>query len=76
MVCPIGFTVNVKDCVASGATPLVAVMVTGNEPPAVGVPESVPPDDSVTPLGSDPAVMENVGDGLPLAVTLKLLAEL
>ncbi|MBL8524419.1 MAG: hypothetical protein JNN20_12080 [Betaproteobacteria bacterium] len=59
-----------RDWVALGATPLVAVMVTGKVPPAPGVPDKEPPLDSVTPLGSDPAVTEKVGAGVPEAVTV------
>ena len=58
------FTVKVKDWVASGETPLVAVMVIGKEPLAVGVPESTPVVlFNVTPDGKVPAVLENVGAG-------------
>jgi len=36
--------------------------------PVAGVPENVPPDENVTPLGSAPD-SEYVGDGLPVAAT-------
>jgi len=38
----------------------VALIVKLNVPPAVGVPESVPDEDSVNPAGSAPALMVNV----------------
>ena len=75
MVWLAGCTVNVNDWVASGAMPLVAVIVRGNMPVAAGVPDSTPADESVTPEGRLP-VKEKVGDGLPLAVTLNVLNEL
>src|SRR5207245_117780 len=46
-----GFIVSVKFWVASGATPLLAVIVTGKLPVCVGVPLSTPLNkSSVTPL--------------------------
>ena len=63
-------TVSIKLCVAFDPTPLLAVMVTGNEPEApVGVPLRIPALLSVTPLGKAP-VSEKVADGDPLAVTV------
>ena len=66
------FTVKVKDCVASGLFPLVAVMVIGNVPAWVGVPESTPVVLlRVTPVGSAPVSLK-VGAGDPVAVTVKV----
>ena len=54
------FTVSVKLCVTGAPTPLVAVKVSGYEPPAPvpGVPDSVavplPLSANVTPAGSVP----------------------
>src|ERR1700683_830077 len=64
-------TVRVKLWEAGVPTPLVAVMVMGKVPVAVGVPDSSPPVLRVTPPGSGP-VSEKVGAGLPVAVTVKL----
>src|SRR5579862_7700879 len=70
-------TVRVKDWVASGTTVLVAVMVSGKTPLAVGVPDSVavplPLSTKVTPEGSAP-VSVRPGVGFPVAVTLNVLA--
>src|SRR5262245_19917678 len=62
-------TATVKFCVAFGSTPLVAMSVTGKDPLCVGVPESSPPDDSVRPVGSVPAVTLTVGAGKPFMTT-------
>jgi hypothetical protein len=61
-----------KLCMALAPTPLLAVMVSGYEPPlpAAGVPLRLPPLLSVTPLGRAPASVK-VGDGEPEAVTVK-----
>ena len=66
-------TCSENDCVALGATPLVAMIVRGYVPPEPepGVPERTPPDVKLTPLGRALAVL-NVGAGDPFAVTLKL----
>src|SRR5258708_8957127 len=72
------FTVSVKDCVALGVTPLLAAIVIGNVPPAVGVPASVAVPlllfTNVTPAGSAPvsgiAIEALVGN--PVAVTVKV----
>src|SRR5271169_3935767 len=70
-------TVSVKDCVAFGLTPLLAVMVIGYVPPvpAAGVParEAVPFPLSLklTPEGSVP-LSASPGAGLPVVVTWKL----
>ena len=71
-------TVRVKDWVASEPTPLLAVMVIGNEPLDVGVPASVavpsPLSTRVTPAGSEPvSVMAAVGS--PVEVTVKVPAD-
>jgi hypothetical protein len=65
------FTVRVKLCVASGETPLLAVIVIAYVPPepAAGVPLSTPAELSVTPPGSAPVLLK-VGAGKPVAVTL------
>ena len=68
-------TVKVKFCVASGATPLVAVIVTANTPFTEGVPDSTPVLlFKVTPVGREPVVIEKVGTGVPLAVTVNVPA--
>src|SRR5689334_19621739 len=63
------FTVRVNDWVASGETPLLAVMVIGNDPPVVAVPARVavpsPLSVNVTPLGSDPVLVIVVAAGTP-----------
>ena len=66
-------TVRVKLWVALGVTPLAAVMVMGKLPLAVGVPESTPAVDRVTPVGRGP-ISVKVGAGEPVAVTVKLPA--
>ena len=66
-------TVRRKLCIASGDSPLVAVMVIGKEPDWVGVPESTPALVRVTPIGSDPVPLK-VGAGSPVAVAVKLPA--
>ena len=67
------FTVNVKDWLASGLTPLLALMVSGKVPPAVGVPGRVavpsPLSTNVTPEGRPP-VSESDGVGNPAVVTV------
>ena len=55
-------TVRVKAWVAGVPTPLLAVRVIGKVPLAVGVPESTPAVDRVTPVGSVP-VSVKVGAG-------------
>ncbi|MFM9903005.1 MAG: hypothetical protein ACKVQJ_00370, partial [Pyrinomonadaceae bacterium] len=68
-------TVSVKLCVALGFTPFVAVIVSGYVPPvpAPGVPDSTPPDESVTPDGKVLTV-EKVGAGKPVAVAVNVPA--
>jgi hypothetical protein len=61
-----------KTCVASGFTPLDAVIVPLNVPAAVGVPEITPAALIATPVGRPDAV--NVGAGVPVAVTVWLYA--
>lgn len=56
--------------VASGDTPLLAVMVIGNNPAVVGVPDNTPATDRVSPAGSGSAV----GTGVPATVNAKLYA--
>ena len=64
VICGAACTVNKKLCVAFGLNPLVAVVVTGNEPVWVGVPESTPVVPlSVRPVGRVPAVTVKVGAG-------------
>ncbi len=73
-------TVSVKDCVALGVTPLLAVIVIGKVPPALGVPASVAVPllllVNVTPAGSAPvsviAIAALVGN--PVVVTVKVPA--
>ena len=70
------FTVKVNAWVASGAVPLVAVMVIGYVPldPMIGVPDSTPVVElRVTPVGSVPVSLK-VGAGKPVAVTAKVPA--
>src|ERR1700676_2496709 len=71
---PSSFTVSVKVWLAFGNTPLAAVMVIGNRPPEVGVPESTPALVTATPGGSEPDSL-NEGPGVPVAVTVKVPAE-
>jgi hypothetical protein len=61
-------TVNVKFCVASGVTPLLAVMMMGYVPPvfAAGVPLSTPAE-KVRPAGNVPVALK-AGVGNPVAV--------
>ena len=70
-------TVKVKDWVAFDPTPLLAVMVIGNEPLDALVPASVavpsPLFVKVTPAGSEP-VSVIVAVGLPVEVTVKVPA--
>jgi hypothetical protein len=74
VIATVWFTVSVKFCVALGATPLLAVMTSGNVPGTVGVPESTPVVLlKVTPAGNAPAT-ENVGAGKPVAVTVNVPA--
>ena len=64
-----GRTVIVTVVVVLGLTPFEAVIVTGDDPDAVGVPEITPVvPSSVSPAGSPVAV--KVGDGVPVAVTV------
>jgi len=58
----------VKLWIESGETPLVASMEKVKLPAAVAVPLRSPDELKVTPAGSEP-VSENVGVGLPVAVT-------
>src|SRR5262249_59163186 len=69
-------TRTVKLCVAFGSVPLVAVSVTGKDPLCVGVPDNSPVDDSVTPVGSVPAVTLTVGAGKPVVVTWNVVPAL
>ena len=58
---------------ASGATPLVAVTVIGNEPAVVGVPESTPSGLIVIPPAIVAGSTANVGAGEPvIPVNVKL----
>src|SRR2546426_11371 len=72
-------TVSVKDCVASGSPPLLAVMVRGYDPPvpAADVPLNIavplPLFVNVTPVGSAPVFMI-VAVGNPLVATVNMLA--
>lgn len=54
---------KLKVCVALGAVPLLAVIVTGLTPTAVGVPLITPVDDRVRPVGRVPEVTLNVAAG-------------
>lgn len=66
-------TTMVKPCVASGAILFVAVKEPTNVPAAVGVPSMTPTTlSNVRPGGSAPVATENVGVGVPVAVTRKL----
>jgi hypothetical protein len=66
-------TTSVKDCVAGGFTPLLAVIVNVYGPPlSCGVPEIVPSDASETPNGMVPPVNENAGAGMPEAVAVNV----
>ena len=71
-------TVNVKVWVASGATPLTAMIVNTYVPPlpAEGVPESVAVplrlSTKVTPVGSAPVSVNGVAIGNPVVVTVKV----
>lgn len=73
-------TVRVNDWLASGFTPLLAPMVTGNEPPvpAPGVPDNVavplPLSTKLMPAGNVP-VSEIAGVGLPVVVTSNVPAD-
>jgi len=68
-------TIRENDCVASGLMPLVALITTAKVPVTVGVPDSAPPEDNVTPDGSEPLVIEKVGGATPVAVTSNRPAE-
>jgi hypothetical protein len=57
-----------KFCVATGATPLLAVTVPVNVPFVFGVPLMTPAALKVNPVGNPPTVTLNVGAGEPLAV--------
>jgi len=64
-------------CVAAGATPLAAVSVPANVPPAPGVPLMTPVVAlRVSPGGNAPLVTENVGAGEHVAATVKAYATL
>ena len=65
-------TVRLKLWVASGVVPLIAEIVSGYTPPdvALGVPDSVPELDRVTPLGKAP-VSVNVAAGKPVVANVK-----
>src|SRR5262245_55471551 len=69
-------TVSVKFCLASGAMPLLALIVSGHTlpVPAAGVPLSMPAALKVTPVGSCP-VSEKDGVGVPMAVTVNASAD-
>ena len=70
-----GATSSVNIFTASGATPLVAVTVIGNEPDVVGVPESTPAALIVIPPAIVAGLIENVGAGEPvIPVNAKLYA--
>ena len=70
-----GATSIVNIFTASGATPLVAVTVTGNEPDVVGVPESTPGRAELIPPAIVAGLIENVGAGEPvMPVNAKLYA--
>jgi hypothetical protein len=56
-------TVSVKFCVGLVPNPLVAWTVNGNDPETVGVPLRSPLLLSVTPLGSDPLVIDQLEVG-------------
>ncbi|MDA8314030.1 MAG: hypothetical protein M0010_02490 [Actinomycetota bacterium] len=60
-------TVKVKDWVAFGLKPLLAVTVIGKAPSWAGVPERVPALDRLTPEGRLPDSLK-VGVGVPVAV--------
>ncbi len=65
-------TVSTKFCIASVPTPLDAVNVKLNVPPAVGVPVRTPvPALNVTPVGSAP-LSDSAGVGEPVAVTVNV----
>ena len=70
-------TVNVKLCTAFDPTPFDAVNVIGNEPPCVGVPESVPVplwlSTKLTPVGSVP-LSEILAVGKAVVVTVNVPA--
>src|SRR5579871_200443 len=66
-------TMSEKLCMASLPSPLSAVKVIEYVPGLAGVPPNSPVEElKVTPFGSAPASL-NVGEGKPVAVTLKLL---
>lgn len=58
---------------AGDPIPLVAVIVNGKIPPTVGVPDSTPLEERVTPVGNVPVSL-NVGGGEPVADTVKVPA--
>jgi len=55
---------------ASGATPLVAVILNVEVPGVVGVPDNTPPLDRLNPAGSVPPDTANVGVGEPDALNV------
>src|SRR3954468_16553286 len=58
---------------ASGAVPLEAVIVSGDRPPVVGVPDSVQAAaSSARPSGTVPVVTVQVGAGTPLVGKVKV----
>jgi hypothetical protein len=71
IVCGRGLEVIEKDCVASGAIPLCALIVPVYVAPGRGrYPETVPFDCRVKPGGSAPELTAKIGGGNPLAVTV------
>ena len=65
---------SVNVCVASGATPFVAVTVIPGKlpvPPEVAVPDKRPAAESPRPGGKVPVKLK-VGAGLPVAVTVNV----
>jgi hypothetical protein len=68
----IGFTLSVKLCVPFGEIPLLAVIVIGKLPEAVGVPLRTPAVLRVTPFGSEPVSLNVNVAGNPEAVTVNV----
>jgi hypothetical protein len=48
-----------------GVPPSVTRIVKLNEPSAVGVPLSIPPDERLTPVGKEPEANDHVYGGVP-----------